>query len=300
MGQPAARISDFHVCPMVTPGTPPIPHVGGPVLPPGTPTVLIGNLPAACVGDMCLCTGPPDAIVMGAITILIGNKPAARLGSTTTHGGSILMGFPTVLLGEGLSAIAAVVSPEVMAMIIQSPTLVANLIALTNGGWTVQAGTAGGGTFANRSSRTITIDPNDIGNPLGCTQSLAHETGHAMYTLDPEVPMDGLSREQYVEQNTARHLRDEGEATLTNAEVREEILHTSGGGSDIGIAGTHTDEYQGVYDRYRESGDRNAARDEIGGIFGHGEHPSNSTGQDYSDYYGSDYGTAYDNAHPHP
>lgn len=298
MGQPAARISDFHICPLSTPGTPPIPHVGGPVLPPGVPTVLIGNLPAACVGDMCVCVGPPDVIAAGAFTILVGNKPAARLGSTTAHGGSVVMGFPTVLLGEGLSAIAAVVSPAVMAIIIQSPTLVANLINLTNAGWTVQAGTAGGGTFANRTDHTITIDPNEINNPTQCTQSLAHESGHALYTLDPEVPMDGLSRDEYVQQNIARHLRDEGEATLMNAEVREEIQHTSG--TDIGIAGTHTDEYQGAYDRYRESGDRNAARDEIGNIFGHGEHPSNSTTQDYSDYYGSGYGTAYDNAHPHP
>jgi len=267
-------------------------------MPPGTPTVLIGNLPAACVGDMCICVGPPDFIAAGAFTILIGGKPAARLGSATAHGGSVVAGFPGVLLGEGLSAIAAVVSPEVMAMIIQSPTLVANLTELTNAGWTVQAGAAGGGTTANRATRTITVDANDIGSPLGCTQSLAHETGHALYTLEPEVPMDGLSRQEYIDRNTARHLRDEGEATLTNAEVREEIRHTSG--SDIGIAGTHTDEYQAAYERYEESGDRNAAREEIGNIFGHGEHPSNSTSEDYSSYYGHDYGNAYDAAHPHP
>lgn len=298
MGQPAARISDFHTCPLSTPGTPPIPHVGGPVLPPGTPTVLIGNLPAACVGDMCLCVGPPDAIANGAFTVLLGGKPAARQGSLTMHGGSVIMGFPTVLLGEGLSAIAAVVGPDVMAVIIQSPTLVANLIALGNAGWTVQMGTAGGGTFANRTAHTITIDPNKLSDPLSCTRSLAHESGHALYDLEPAVPMDGLSREEYVEQNTARHLRDEGEATLMNAEVRDEIQDTSG--SDIGISGTHTDEYQAAYERYEESGDRDAARDDIGNIFGHGEHPSNSTGQDYADYYGSGYGTAYDNAHPTP
>jgi uncharacterized Zn-binding protein involved in type VI secretion len=92
----AARISDMHVCPMVT-GT--VPHVGGPVLPPGTPTVLIGGLPAACATDMCACAGPPDTIVQGSATVLIGGKPAARMGDATAHGGMIIIGCPTVLIG---------------------------------------------------------------------------------------------------------------------------------------------------------------------------------------------------------
>lgn len=96
MGNPAARITDMHVCPMVT-GT--VPHVGGPVLPPGEPTVLIGGMPAARVSDMATCTGPPDSIVMGSATVLIGGMPAARMGDTTAHGGSIVAGEPTVLIG---------------------------------------------------------------------------------------------------------------------------------------------------------------------------------------------------------
>lgn len=99
MGMPAARIGDMHVCPMVTPGLPPIPHVGGPILPPGMPTVLIGMMPAATLTSMCVCVGPPDVIVMGSFTVLIGKKPAARLGSTTAHGGTVVMGCPTVLIG---------------------------------------------------------------------------------------------------------------------------------------------------------------------------------------------------------
>lgn len=86
----------MHVCPMVT-GT--VPHVGGPVMPPGEPTVLIAGMPAARVGDMATCTGPPDTIVAGSGTVLIGGMPAARLGDQTAHGGSILMGEPTVLIG---------------------------------------------------------------------------------------------------------------------------------------------------------------------------------------------------------
>lgn len=99
MGQPAARVSDMHVCPMVTPGVPPIPHVGGPILPPGGVTVLIGGLPAARVSDMAVCVGPPDVIAMGSFTTLIGGLPAARMGDTTAHGGTIVVGLPTVLIG---------------------------------------------------------------------------------------------------------------------------------------------------------------------------------------------------------
>ncbi|MBT1686947.1 PAAR domain-containing protein [Dawidia soli] len=95
----AARITDLHVCPMVTPGLPPIPHVGGPVIGPGAPTVLIGNLPAAVLGDSCVCTGPPDAIMKGSATVMIGGKPAARMGDTTAHGGQIALGCPTVMIG---------------------------------------------------------------------------------------------------------------------------------------------------------------------------------------------------------
>jgi uncharacterized Zn-binding protein involved in type VI secretion len=93
---PAARVSDMHVCPMVT-GV--VPHVGGPVMPPGEPTVLIGSLPAARLGDMVTCTGPPDTIIKGSATVMIGGKPAARLGDSTAHGGSIILGCFTVMIG---------------------------------------------------------------------------------------------------------------------------------------------------------------------------------------------------------
>ncbi len=96
---PAARLTDMHTCPMVTPGVPPIPHVGGPIAGPGVPTVLIGNLPAAVLGDTCVCVGPPDAIIKGSATVLIMNRPAARMGDNTAHGGVIVLGFPTVMIG---------------------------------------------------------------------------------------------------------------------------------------------------------------------------------------------------------
>ena len=96
---PAARIGDMHVCPMVTLGVPPIPHVGGPILPPGCPTVLIAGQPAARATDMCVCVGPPDTIAMGSPTVLIGNLMAARMGDPTAHGGVIVLGCPTVMIG---------------------------------------------------------------------------------------------------------------------------------------------------------------------------------------------------------
>jgi uncharacterized Zn-binding protein involved in type VI secretion len=98
MPQPAARVSDMHFCPMQTPAVPPIPHVGGPILPPGYPLVLIGGLPAARVTDMATCVGPPDVILMGSAKVLIGGLPAARMGDSTVHGGTIILGCFTVLI----------------------------------------------------------------------------------------------------------------------------------------------------------------------------------------------------------
>lgn len=96
MGQPAARVGDMHVCPMVTVL---VPHVGGPVLSPGCATVLIGSMPSACIGSTVTCVGPPDSIVAGSGTVMIGGKPAARMGDSCAHGGTITLGCMTVLIG---------------------------------------------------------------------------------------------------------------------------------------------------------------------------------------------------------
>ena len=96
---PAARLTDFHQCPMQTPAVVPVPHVGGPITGPGEPTVLIGKLPAARVGDLLVCVGPPDTIVKGSATVMIGGVPAARVGDQTAHGGEIVVGAFNVLVG---------------------------------------------------------------------------------------------------------------------------------------------------------------------------------------------------------
>lgn len=100
MSFPAARLTDMQMCPMQTPmGPVPVPHVGGPIIGPGAPTVLIANLPASVMGDMCVCVGPPATIIKGSATVLITNRPAVRMGDLTAHGGMISVGCPTVLIG---------------------------------------------------------------------------------------------------------------------------------------------------------------------------------------------------------
>jgi uncharacterized Zn-binding protein involved in type VI secretion len=123
MGQPAARITDPHICPMATG---PVPHVGGPVLGPGAPTVLVGNLPAARVGDIVTCVGPPDTIAKGSAGVFISGMPAARMLDTTAHGGEIVVGLPTVLIGEaggggGGAGSGAAASPGVVLVADATP-----------------------------------------------------------------------------------------------------------------------------------------------------------------------------------
>jgi uncharacterized Zn-binding protein involved in type VI secretion len=132
---PAARIGDMHVCPMVT-GI--IPHVGGPILPPCAITVLTGGIPQARVGDMLTCVGPPDVIAMGSTGVFVMGAPAARMADPTAHGGMIMIGLPTVMIGEiGMaspsSLMASVMAPGDPPMSAESnpdvPQMVATMIA---------------------------------------------------------------------------------------------------------------------------------------------------------------------------
>lgn len=97
MGQPAARLTDMTACPMVT-GL--VPHVGGPIVGPCAPTVLTGGLPQARVTDMAQCLGPPATIIKGSATVIVSGQPAARIGDLTNHGGTIVSGLPTVIIGD--------------------------------------------------------------------------------------------------------------------------------------------------------------------------------------------------------
>jgi len=206
---PAARAGDMHVCPMVT-GV--VPHVGGPILPPGCPTVLIGGMPDARIGDLGTCVGPPDPIAMGASTVLIGGLPASRMTDMTSHGGTVIIGFPTVLIGNpavtininGDAAFAAAVQ-KALARILPTTSGVEwlrqmglNGKAITiqptntaNGFATPANGTnAGNGTGTNT---TIDWNPNhnvtDAGLPgaqgtPGADVILAHEMVHALHNAN--------------------------------------------------------------------------------------------------------------------
>ena len=102
MFAPIARTNDMHVCPMQTPAVVPVPHVGGPVLPPGAPTVLAGGMPVATVGSMAICTGSPapDVLTLGSFTVLAAGQPVIRVGDVSAHGGSVIVGLPTVMVGD--------------------------------------------------------------------------------------------------------------------------------------------------------------------------------------------------------
>lgn len=356
---PAARITDMHVCPKVEPG--PVPHIGGPTTS-GEATVIVGFQKAARVGDSLLCVGPgvSDSISRGEPTVIIGNKHAARLGDPTSHGGVLVAGCPTVIIGSSTqsftiqvaaqngtpfceecekrkqaaaaaaeaaaqeeepgperAAAPAPVSPapsdtppsdsttgaptggettglgaDVDQLAAQSPTLQQNLKDMADKGWTVEYGEAGKGSYAHREATRVVIDSDYKGDPEAVVQTLAHESGHALYTPEPEVPPTGLSREDYVNKNVTSALKDEGEATLTNIKVRQEILDKKG--PDIGIAGTQGEKYEEIAKKYPAAADRDKARAEIGKVFATGERPSTDPSKTYYDYYAKPFQDYYD------
>lgn len=207
---------------MVTPGTPPIPHVGGPVLPPGGVTVLIGGVPAARMGDMCTCVGPPDVIAKGEPSCLIMNQPAARMGDTTAHGGAIVVGMPTVLIGMS-AAMAYVVTLVNNGTIVITGTPqyqqdvqrdLATMAGTNNGKATLQEIEASGQTVeiqdwdparpgnaagplstdayppphgsGTGTGTRIWYNPNQTGRPPGspAVAGLNHELGHASHNAN--------------------------------------------------------------------------------------------------------------------
>lgn len=166
--KPAARITDLHVCPE---SDGPVPHVGGPIIK-GDPTVLIGGLPAARVGDQVVCVGPPDTIVMGSPTVLIGGMPAARMGDQTGHGGVIVGGMPTVLIGTAGAVPVKLVRVAQVGDGQSSPVPDPNGI-VPGGPWTAAGNGQKDGTYFGpkqvRGGRSITrwVPPHDDGGPPG-------------------------------------------------------------------------------------------------------------------------------------
>jgi hypothetical protein len=179
--------------------------------------------------------------------------------------------------------VSATFGADVGALVARSPSLTRDLQALQNDGWTIVAA-SGGGSYCDKSTKTITIDTASRNTAELATRSISHEVGHARYTAN----VDTSSRAAYVR----TQLADEGAATLANIRVQREII--ANGGPDIGISGNPSNHaaYNAAYDAFVAGGSESVARDTIGTIFGNGERTS-TTNQTYTDYYGGSYDRVY-------
>jgi len=191
---PAARLGDIHICPMQTPAVVPIPHVGGPIMGPGVPNVMIEGMPAAVAGDVCLCVGPPSAIMKGSAGVLIAGRAAARVGDPTMHGGNILPpGAPTVIIGEMGSGNAK----SVVAQVAEGGRDEASSGSAAQKTWIeIQMNDRAGFGVANTKFKLETTDGQIIhgvtdGNGLARVEGI--EPGNHKITF-PDLPQDGFTK----------------------------------------------------------------------------------------------------------
>ncbi len=191
---PAARLGDNHICPMQTPAVVPIPHVGGPIMGPGVPNVMIEGMPAAVVGDVCLCVGPPSAIMKGSAGVLIAGRAAARVGDPTMHGGNILPpGAPTVIIGEMGSSNAK----SVVAKVAAGARDAASSLGSAASTWIeIQMNDRAGFGVANTKFKLETTDGQIIhgvtdGNGLARVEGI--KPGNHKITF-PDLPQDGFKK----------------------------------------------------------------------------------------------------------
>ena len=226
-GRPQSRITDMHVCPMFTG---PVPHVGGPILPPAAVNVLVGMLPAARIGDKAICIGPIDTIVTGEFTVLIGTA-GASVAQYCMSFILFLKGMVDVLTGSGEIRTTGL-GEEVDSLVGYSPTLLAQLNRLADEGYTFEWGEPGKGTFFDSTNKRIVIDGNRRGEPPEATvASLAHEGGHGIHELDGEKEyhdFGSYTRQQYVDANVDEDLENEGHAKFNEFVVNEEIVNNGG------------------------------------------------------------------------
>lgn len=180
----------------------------------------------------------------------------------------------------------------------KSPTLARNITTLQKKGWVIKYGKKGGGSFCDKDKKQIVIDGNERGDSMAVLQTMAHETGHALYKEDPYVGPDGLTKKQYVNRNVKRQLKDEGEATIMNLIIRDELLRSSKGKTDIGVAGAQAETYKRLYQKYKKTlnkpGGRDKLRERIGNVFADKEHPSTDPKKTYRQYYAKPYEEFYD------
>src|SRR5262249_48693961 len=207
-------------------------------------------------------------------------------------------GTPTTLPGPGLDSMPAgctvatcplakasptPLSKPVLDKIAKCPAMKDDLEKLQKDGWTVVWGKPGGGSFADRPTKTITADPTSA-NDDDVVATMAHEMGHAQYTL-PSVPIANSTKADYVKNKVQSNLEDEGEATLKQIQYKQCLKKN--GGPDIPISGAKAAEYEKIAQKYPDPKDQEKARTEIANVFGDNEHPSNCPGQTYRQYYAS-------------
>ncbi|MBL8260645.1 MAG: hypothetical protein JNM60_12620 [Candidatus Competibacteraceae bacterium] len=209
-------------------------------------------------------------------------KPSSESGAESANGAAIPCKKP---LKTGLG-------DDVDKEIIKCPKFEENMRFLQNNGWSIEYGEKDKGSYCNRNAKKIVIDKNQEGKTSSILETLAHESGHAMYTPDPYVEPDGLTKEAYASKNANRSLKDEGEATLVNIEMKDCLKKN--GGMKIGVAGTQASKYQKVAEKYPSSKDRDKARQEIADIFADNEHPSTDPGKTYRQYYEKPFNDFYD------
>ncbi|MCB2263705.1 MAG: hypothetical protein LGR52_12345 [Candidatus Thiosymbion ectosymbiont of Robbea hypermnestra] len=172
------------------------------------------------------------------------------------------------------------------------PKFARNLQQLKDSGWKFLYGPKGKGSFCNRENTRIFIDGKHKGHTARVVGVLAHESGHALYGKPAEIPPDGLTREEYVARNVNLHLKDEGEAVLTNLDMRRCLAANDG--MDIPIFGRQASAYKKIAAQYPDSKDRDEARQNIADLFGDREYPSTEPTQTYREYYGRPYQSRYD------
>lgn len=232
-------------------------------------------------------------IAGGVLGGLVGGPLGALAGGYL--GGKIEDGIKGLFAPKGSG-----LGQDVDDIVNKSPTLKGNIEALQKQGYTISYGEKGKGTYVNKESKSIVIDENSKGDPMSVVQSLAHESGHAMYTADPYQGMDGKTRDEYVKANTNSNLKDEGEATITNLIVREELMKADPK-MDIGVAGAQSKKYKELYeqnkDKISDPKERDKLRQQIGDAFADGEHPSTDPSKTYRQYYGKTYEDHWDKNH---
>lgn len=190
------------------------------------------------------------------------------------------------------SAVTTGLGKDVDAEVAKSPKFTKLINDLQSKGWSIEYGEKGKGTYCDKNKKKIVVDSSKKGDTKKVLSSLAHEGGHAAYKEDPYVSPKGLKKEEYVKANLKRHLKDEGEATLTAIEIKKDLKEH--GGPEIAVLGAKADEYEKIAAKYPDAKDRDKAREEIGEAFAKGEHPEIAPDKTYEEYYSGPYAEHYD------